>query len=113
VQLRKLEEREAAVNFQVTVLKAWQEIDDALTGYTADWQVRARLADRLDHAKAHAVLVESRYKAGQISYLPVIDARRAVLGAQRELDQSDARLRTRLAAINKAIGNVPPASPAL
>ena len=111
VHLRKLEEREAAVNFQVTVLKAWQEIDDALTGYTADWQARARLADRLDHAKANAVLVEARHKAGQVNYLPVIDARRVVLGAQRELDESDARLRTRLAAINKAIGNVPPASP--
>ena len=111
VQVRKLEEREAAVNFQVTVLKAWQEIDDALTGYTAEWQVRSDLAMRLDHAGAHAALVEARHRAGQVNYLPVIDARRAVVGAQRDLDESDARLRTRLAAINKAIGNVPPSDP--
>ncbi|TCM22154.1 NodT family efflux transporter outer membrane factor (OMF) lipoprotein [Novosphingobium sp. PhB165] len=110
VELRKLEQREAAVNFQVAVLKAWQEIDDALTGYTADWQAREHLSQRLEHARANADLVEARYKGGQVNYLPVIDARRAVLAATRELDDSDARLRTRLAAINKAIGNVPPAA---
>lgn len=108
VQLRKLEEREAAVNFQVTLLKAWQEIDDALTGYTADWQTRARLVERFNHAKANAALVEARYEGGQVNFLPVIDARRAALAARRDLDDSDSRLRTRLVAINKAIGNVPP-----
>lgn len=108
VEVRKLEQREAAVNFQVAVLKAWQEIDDALTGYTADWQTRQQLADRLKHARANADLVEARYRGGQVNYLPVIDARRSALAARRELDESDARLRTRLAAINKAIGNVPP-----
>ena len=38
VQLRELEQQEAAVAFQRTVLTAWKEIDDALTGYTAERQ---------------------------------------------------------------------------
>lgn len=108
VELRNLEQREAAVNFQVAVLKAWQEIDDALTGYTADWRVHERLRQRLEHARANADLVDARYRSGQVNYLPVIDARRAVLSARHDLYESDARLRTRLAAINKAVGNVPP-----
>ena len=35
VQLRELEPQEAAVNCQKTVLKAWQEIVDALNTYAA------------------------------------------------------------------------------
>ncbi|MCE1250590.1 MAG: efflux transporter outer membrane subunit, partial [Comamonadaceae bacterium] len=36
VQLRELQQQEAAVNYQTTVLKAWQEIDDALSAYGAE-----------------------------------------------------------------------------
>ena len=38
VQLRELQQQEAAVNYQKTVLKAWQEIDDALAAYSAEQQ---------------------------------------------------------------------------
>lgn len=109
VQLRKLEAREAAVEYQRTVLRAWQEIDDALTGYTADGQQRERLAARVRNTGDALGLVETRYRAGAVNYLPVIDARRAHLQAQRDLAETEGRLRTRFAAINKAIGNAPPA----
>ena len=46
VELRKLEQQEAAVDFQRTVLKAWQEIDDALNAYTAERQQARQLAER-------------------------------------------------------------------
>ena len=46
VQLRKLEQQEAAVDFQQTVLRAWQEIDDALNAYTAERQQARQLAER-------------------------------------------------------------------
>lgn len=44
VQLRELEPQEAAVNCQKMVLKAWQEIGDALNTYAAD---RLQLQEQL------------------------------------------------------------------
>ena len=108
VQLRKLEAREAAVAYQQTVLKAWQEIDDALSGYTAEGQQHRNLVAREENAASALALVQARYKAGAVNYLPVIDARRAHLQAMRDLADNEARLRIRLVAINKAIGNAPP-----
>lgn len=108
VQLRKLEAREAAVAYQKVMLQAWQEIDDALSGYTAERQQHQSLVARERNAANLLGLVEARYKAGAVNYLPVIDARRAHLQALRDLADNDARLRIRLVAINKAIGNAPP-----
>ncbi|SFG28563.1 efflux transporter, outer membrane factor (OMF) lipoprotein, NodT family [Novosphingobium sp. CF614] len=108
VRLRKLEAREAAVNYQRTVLTAWQEIDDALSGYTADRQQRDSLAARVGNTAAALELAEARYRAGTTNYLPVIDARRAHVQALRDLADTEGRLRTRFVAINKAIGNAPP-----
>ncbi|QVM82702.1 efflux transporter outer membrane subunit [Novosphingobium decolorationis] len=112
VALRRIEQREAAVRFQQTVLSAWQEIDDALNGYGAERSRRDELAARLAGAERRRDLVQANYAAGNVSYLPLLDARRAVLGAQRELAQSEGNLRTRFIAVNKAVGNVPPGDPA-
>ncbi|MCJ1961844.1 efflux transporter outer membrane subunit [Novosphingobium mangrovi (ex Hu et al. 2023)] len=112
VALRRIEQREAAVRFQQTVLSAWQEIDDALNGYGAERSRRDELAARLAGAERRRDLVQANYAAGNVSYLPLLDARRAVLGAQRELVQSEGDLRTRFIAVNKAVGNVPPGDPA-
>ena len=109
VQLRTLEAREAAVEYQRTVLRAWQEIDDALSGYTADRRQHEKLIARVRNTADALALVEARYRAGAVNYLPVIDARRAYLQAERDLAETDGRLGTRFAAINKAIGNAPPA----
>ena len=107
VAVRKLEQREAIVNFQKTVLAAWQEIDDALSGYAADQQQHAALRARLESARRTRALVKARYDAGAVNYLPVLDASRAVLQAERELAENEGQLRARFAAVNKAIGNAP------
>ncbi|KPH63059.1 efflux transporter outer membrane subunit [Novosphingobium sp. ST904] len=109
VQVRKLEAREAFMNYQTIVLKAWQEIDDALNDYTAEWHRREKFIAREGSARAAWQNVEARYRAGSANYLPVIDARRAVLQADRDVADSEGRLRTHFAAVNKAIGNAPSA----
>jgi NodT family efflux transporter outer membrane factor (OMF) lipoprotein len=105
VQLRELEQKEAAVTYQQTVLQAWQEIDDALNGYTAEQQQNGKLAARLDSARAAFDLASARYRGGVITWLDVIDSQRTILQASRDLADSNGRLATRYAALNKAIGN--------
>src|SRR3546814_15390719 len=102
-----MEQREAAVAYQTTVLRAWHEIDDALTGYTAERQRNETL--RAQAATAHDALdlVSARYRRGATDFLNVIDTRRTWLQATRDLADSDARIATYYATINKALGNTP------
>lgn len=107
VQLRELEQQQAAVQYQQVVLGAWREIDDALSGYEADRLQLLALQDRVRSADDAYALLQARYESGLIPFFDVIDAQRGRLQAQRDLVAAQARARTRFAQVNKAIGNVP------
>ena len=107
VELRKLEQQEAAVDFQRTVLKAWQEIDDALNAYTAERQQARQLAERARSAGDACKLALARYEGGAVDYTVALDSQRRYLQARRDLAASEGRLATRYVTVNKAIGNVP------
>jgi NodT family efflux transporter outer membrane factor (OMF) lipoprotein len=106
VALRELEQQEAAVNYQQTVLKAWQEIDDALSAYAAQQQQSAQLAKRVADASEAYELARARHAGGGADFLAVLDSRRGYLQASRDLALSEGRLDSRFVAINKALGNV-------
>jgi len=105
VQLRELEQQEAAVSFQQTVLKAWQEIDNALSAYTAEQQQVQQLETRVRIAGDANKLAQARYEGGTTDFIAVLDSRRNWLQARRDLVASQGRLSTRYVTINKVIGN--------
>ncbi|RYH44887.1 MAG: TolC family protein, partial [Alcaligenaceae bacterium] len=104
ITLRQLEQQEAAVAFQQTVLKAWQEIDDALTGYSAERRKNAALHARLASAEQTWALARAQYTNGLITYLPQLDAERNLLQVRRDMTQSNYRLFTALVAVYKSVG---------
>ena len=107
VELRELEQKEAAVAYQQVVLGAWKEIDDGLNGYTAEQQQNRLLAARKASAEDAYGLASARYKGGVLSYLELIDSQRSAIQAARDLNESNGRLGIRFVALNKAIGNSP------
>ena len=107
VQLRELEQQEAAVSYQQTVLKAWQEIDDALSAYTAEQQQAQQLEVRVRSARDAYQLAQARYEGGTVDFITVLDSQRGYLQARRDLAASEGRLNTRYVTINKVIGNTP------
>jgi NodT family efflux transporter outer membrane factor (OMF) lipoprotein len=107
VQLRELEQQEAAVNYQRTVLRAWQEIDDALTGYAAERQQREEQSRRVESARDAYQLAQARYDGGMTDFVVVLDAQRIYLQARRDLASSEGRLGIRYVTLNKALGNAP------
>ena len=109
VQLRELEQQEAAVAYQQTVLKAWQEIDDALSAYAAERQQAQHLETRVRRADDAYRLAQEKYKGGTTDYTAVLDSQRVYLQARRDLLVSEGRLNTRFVAVNKALGNTPEA----
>eukprot|EP01037_Dinobryon_pediforme_P010983 gene10983-11065_t len=64
LNLRKLQQQEAAVNFQRTVLQAWREIDDAMQSYDAEQRRSERLAAQVAFAHRALGLARSRYTQG-------------------------------------------------
>ena len=106
VQLRELEQQEAAVSYQQTVLKVWQEIDDALSAYTAEQQQAQQLEARVRSAGDAYQLAQARYEGGTVDFIAVLDSQRSFLQARRDLAVSEGRLNTRYVTINKAVANM-------
>lgn len=108
VTLRKLQQQEAAVAYQQTVLKAWQEVDDALSGYGAERQRNQQLQARLRSAGQAYEMAKARYAGGLTDFLVELDAQRNWLQARRDLVDSDSQLRLALVALYKALGGGAP-----
>lgn len=108
--LRELQQQEAAVAYHQTVLKAWQEIDDALSGYTALQQQVQRLQARQASARDAYTLAQARYDGGIADYTVVLDSQRAWLQSRSELADAQGQLAVQYAMVNMALGNVPPAT---
>lgn len=105
VQLRELQQQEAAVAYQKTVLQAWHDIDDALNGYAAARHQRGQLQLREQATLDAYRIAQARYDAGLIDFLTVLDSRRSYLQTRRDLADCEAQLRSRFIAVNKALGN--------
>jgi NodT family efflux transporter outer membrane factor (OMF) lipoprotein len=109
INLRKLEQQEAAVSYQQTVLKAWQEVDDALTHYGAERQRNRRLQEKLHSSDVAYGMAKARYAGGMTDFLVELDAQRAYLQSRRDVVDSDTQLRLTLIALCKALGGGTPA----
>jgi NodT family efflux transporter outer membrane factor (OMF) lipoprotein len=105
ITLRELQQQEAAVAYQQVVLKAWHEVDDAIAAYVAETQRSAEIVNRARDAEEEAALARARYKDGLSSFLPVLSSSIAVIDVQRDLVESNARMRTALVALYKALGD--------
>lgn len=105
VQLRELRQQEAAIDYQKIVLKAWQEIDDALSAYTAEQQQAQQQAVRLQSAGDAYQLAQARYEGGATDFTTVLDAQRGYLQARRDVVACGGRLDARFVMVNKVLGN--------
>lgn len=105
VHLRELQQQEAAIQYQQVVLKAWHEVDDAMSNYLSESARSAHLAKKVQLAKNDAALANNRYRNGLSNYLPVSATAISVLESQRELADHQARLQVALTALYKALGD--------
>ena len=104
LRLRESQQREAAINFQQTVLRAWQEVDDALTAYAEAQRQRVDIAES---ARQNAIALRAarqRYTEGAADFLNVISANAQVLQSENDLATSDTRIATDLVMLYRALG---------
>jgi NodT family efflux transporter outer membrane factor (OMF) lipoprotein len=104
LELRESQQREAAIFFQKTVLRAWKEVDDALTDYREAQRRRADVAQSVTENRAALQAAKQRYTEGAIDFLNVIAAQAQLLQSENDLADSDTRIAVTLVNLYRALG---------
>jgi NodT family efflux transporter outer membrane factor (OMF) lipoprotein len=104
LELRKVEQKEAAIDYQRIVLKAWHEVDDALTEYNALQNQRDQLDEAVQQNKTALETAQSQYGQGAVDFLTVLTVQNQLLTTQRALVQTSADTDVALAGLYKALG---------
>ncbi len=102
--LREAQQQEAAINYRKTVLSAFRDVDDAMTGYATEQSRRDRLDDSVRASRRALEIADQRYNRGISNYLDVLTAQKTLLNNEAQLADSTAMVTTNLVALYKALG---------
>jgi NodT family efflux transporter outer membrane factor (OMF) lipoprotein len=104
LHLRESEQRQAAIGYRETVLKAWQETDDAMTAYDLARKRRADVSDAVARNTDALAAARQRYSEGAADFLNVIAAEDALLDGSRALTDADTGIAKAFIAVYRTLG---------
>jgi len=96
--------QQALVAYRDTVLRAAQEVEDALAGFLNTQQSMAFEQNAVTAAKRSVELSLIQYREGAVDFQRVLDTQRALLQEQDSLAQTTSAVATNLVALYKALG---------
>jgi len=102
--LRESQQREAAIFFQETVLRAWKEVDDALTDYREAQRRRIDIARSVTENQSALQAARQRYSEGATNFLDVTATHAQLLQSENDLSGSDTQIATDLVNLYRALG---------
>jgi outer membrane protein TolC len=92
------------VGYQSTVLKAAQEVEDALIGFLSAQQATVFAQNSVSAAQRSAQLAVVQYREGAVDYQRLLDAQRSLTQQQTNLAQTRSSVITYLVGLFKALG---------
>ena len=104
LELREAQQQEAAIDYQRTVLRAWQEVDDAMHDYAANQRRQERLGEAVAQNRRALQSAREQYRAGAVDFLSVLDSQRQLLENQEQQVASDEAVSLTLVNLYKALG---------
>lgn len=104
LELRKDQQKEAAVTYQRTVLNALHEVDNALAAYDAEQRRRNSLERAVAENRRAVQLAQDRYVQGVADFLSVLTAEQNLLAVDQQLTDSTTTVSTNLVQIYLALG---------
>jgi NodT family efflux transporter outer membrane factor (OMF) lipoprotein len=104
LELRKVQQQEAALSYQQTVLQAWHDVDNALTAYGTEQRRADALAAAVVQDRLALDLARARYTQGISDFLNVLETQRSLLSAQLALAESRTAVSANLVQLYKALG---------
>lgn len=96
--------QQTLVTYYNTVLKAAQEVEDALVGYLKSQEALVSAQKAVDAALRSVDLAMVQYREGAVDYQRVLDAQRVLLQVENELVQTKSSIATDRIALYKALG---------
>jgi NodT family efflux transporter outer membrane factor (OMF) lipoprotein len=104
LELRDAQQREAAIFYHKTVLRAWHDVVNALVSYRLEQTRRARLKSQTDHSRQALALARDRYNDGIADFLTLLDAERSLLDVEQQFAISTMNVSLDLVQLYKALG---------
>jgi NodT family efflux transporter outer membrane factor (OMF) lipoprotein len=92
------------VNYRNVVLKASQEVEDALAGFLNSQEALVFWQGSVKAAQRSVEISLIQYREGAVDYQRVLDAERSLLQQQNSLAQTRSSITTSLVALYKALG---------
>jgi outer membrane protein, multidrug efflux system len=99
--------RESIAEYEQVVLRAIEETENALVNYREEQERLVRLADQARESTRAATIARTRYQAGVVDFLALLDAERTQLQAEDAVAQAEAGVFTGVIALYKALGGIP------
>jgi outer membrane protein TolC len=96
--------QQSLINYQNTVLKAAQEVEDGITGYLKEQETAVFAQNAVTAAQDAVKLALVQYREGAVDYTRVLDTQRALLQSQNTLARTRSAVATNLVALYKALG---------
>ncbi len=96
--------RQAALNYQNTVLEAAREVEDALAAYLRSQTRVGYLTDSVDDARRSVELALVQYRQGSTTYQRVLDTQRFLVRQEDQLAGTKGDVALNLVATYKALG---------
>jgi NodT family efflux transporter outer membrane factor (OMF) lipoprotein len=96
--------QELIFGYQDTVLRAQQEVEDALNGFQQAQKSLIRLAEAAEAAKESADLAVLQYRSGATTYTTVISAQQSLLSDQDSLAVAQGAVPQGLIAVYRSLG---------
>ena len=102
--LSEARQRETAIFFRETVLRAWKEVDDALTDYREAQRRRIEIARAVTENQSALQAARQRYSEGATNFLDVTATQAQLLQSENDLSDSDTQIATDLVTLYRALG---------
>ena len=95
---------QALAAYEQTVLRALEEVQNALVAYGQEKVRRDRLQEAVNASQRAVNLVETQYLSGLTNFQNFLDSQRSLFRQQDELANSAGQVRNNLIALNRALG---------
>jgi len=96
--------QQRVVNYKNAVLRAYQEVEDALTAFLRSQEEVGFLMESAKAATRSVELSQIQYREGLVDFQRVIDSQRSQVQAQDLLTQTEGSVAENLVAVYKALG---------
>ncbi|MBN1829305.1 MAG: efflux transporter outer membrane subunit [Deltaproteobacteria bacterium] len=104
IKVQSALQEQALIQYESTVLQALEEVENALVAYAEGQRRRSALNESAAAAQKAFEFARTKYRAGLIDFMDVLETERSLVSYQDQLAQGDGNIASSLVRLYKALG---------